>query len=624
MRQLIRGAPRWALATTICVLAAAAAPARAATAPAVLTLEARNDDGGSTIALHAGETLILSGTLSPAVLGEAVVVSVVLDGGPLAAQTAVIGAVAPNGVGTFQAQLRPMRPGQLSVVARHAASPIAGEATSPPLAVAITAVGRSQPGCQGPATLARLDASRPPRVGDGPLRRGALLALGARVEIPGGTSVRLRRGTARYRSSGGRFTVECGALKLLSGRMRAVLDQDRGRARLLLGTALASVVGVGRLDVDARQRRMRFVRGRGLVTSSADPRSIMHTFDGDTVLVDWRGLARLNTWPFAKSPEQRRLKRGAVPPYWRDGAGCATGCRPAGALTGWPLKPFHKAHPLRSGLNEWRPANMHIGIDIQALDGTRVYAIQSGTAGIAGGGTVDIRVRVGSYEYWHVRPAVHAGQYVRAHRTVIGRVIRGAGHLHLSELRGGYLNPLRPGGRVLEPYRDTEEPVIGAPRASGGQLFVEAFDPQSLRETIKYRTPVLAPAAVAWRARDARGRALTPLYFAYRGSHHYPTGAKSLVYGPGTTPPNHVGAIAGGWACFWRFRICVPKWNYRLSGVPSGAASLSVYAWDWAGNVAVRTSSLHGARAAGAVSDAGADPLHTGPVPGRADISPID
>jgi hypothetical protein len=312
----------------------------------------------------------------------------------------------------------------------------------------------------------------------------------------------------------------------------------------------------------------------------------------------------MDTWPFAKSPEQRPLQPSAVPPYWADGSACATGCRPAGALTGWPLKPFHVAHPLRAGLNEWRPANMHIGIDIQALDGTPVYAIQSGPASIAGVGTVDIRVHVGSYEYWHVVPRVHTGEYVRAHRTVIGHIIRGAGHLHLSELHGDYVNPLRPGGRVLAPYRDTEEPVIGAPRRSGSQVFVEAFDPQSLRETIKYRTPVLAPAAIAWRARDARGRALTPLEFAYRGSHHYPTSAKSWVYGPGTIPPTHVGAFAGGWSCFWRFKVCVPKWNYRLSGVPADAASLSVYAWDWAGNVAVRSSGFSRGDAGGAATGA--------------------
>jgi hypothetical protein len=205
---------------------------------------------------------------------------------------------------------------------------------------------------------------------------------------------------------------------------------------------------------------------------------------------------------------------------------------------------------------------------------------------------------VGSYEYWHIHPLVHRGQYVRAHRTVIGRIIRTAGHVHLSEIRGGvYLNPLRPGGRVLEPYRDTDEPVIGVPRRVGGQVFVQAFDPQSLRVTQRYRTPVLAPAAIAWRARDGRGRAITGLRFAYRGSHHYPTSAKGLVYGPGTIPPFHIGANGGGWSCLWRYTICVPKWNYRLWGVPGNARSLSVYAWDWAGNVAVRRSPLRRASA---------------------------
>jgi len=623
MRRLIGCAPRWAFATMMCVLAVLAAPTRAATPASVVTLEARNDGDEPASALHAGETVVVSGTLTPAAVGEPVAVFVALGGQPLPVRTALVDAVAANGVGTFRTAVRPMRAGQLTLVARHAATPVAGEAVSATVVVAISAVGRSDRGCQRPATIARLDAARPPLFGTAALRRGALLAPGARVRVPQGAAVRLRRGAARYRSRGGRFTIECRALKLVGGRMQEAEDAARGHARLLLGTALATVVGAGRVDVDARRRRMRFMRGRGRVTSSADPRSVMRTVEGDTVLLDRHGLARMDTWPFAKSPDQRRLKRSAVPAYWADGAACATGCRPAGALTGWPLKPFHEAHPLRAGLNEWRPANMHIGIDIQALDGTPVYAIQSGTAGIAGVGTVDVRVRVGSYEYWHVQPAVHAGQYVRAHRTVIGRVIRGAGHLHLSELRGGYLNPLRPGGRVLKPYRDSEEPVIGSPRRSGGQVLVEAFDPQSLRKTIKYRTPVLAPAAVAWRARDARGRALTPLHFAYRGSHHYPTSAKSWVYGPGTTPPNHVGTIAGGWACFWRFKVCVPKWNYRLAGVPSSAASLSVYAWDWAGNVAVRTSSLRGAHPAAMQGALGAAATPATPRR-RPDISTVD
>ena len=584
----------------LCVLCAGLhqGPPLAQTAPPrVLTLAATNDGGEAVGALHAGETLVLAGTISPAVVGEPVTVSVALDGRPLLQLTASVEALDPTGAGTFHTSLRPTQPGLVSATAAAA-----GVAAAP-VAIAVSLVGHVEAGCQGPATLTRETATRLVRTADGPLRRGALIEPGAHVEVPKGAGVRLRRGRARYRSAGGALVVECRAVKLLRGRLRAV-ERGRGRTRVLLIDALATLAGPGRIDVDAHERRIAFRHGRGRVTTSADPRSTLRTIEGDTVLIDRAGLARINTWPFAKSPEQRPLARSAVPPYWADGSACATGCRPAGALTGWPLKPFHAAHPLRAGLNEWRPANMHIGIDIQALDGTPVYAIQSGPASIAGAGTVDIRVQVGSYEYWHVQPSVHAGEYVLAHRTVIGHVIRGAGHLHLSELHGDYVNPLRPGGRVLAPYRDTEEPVIGAPRRSGGQVFVEAFDPQSLRETIKYRTPVLAPAAIAWRARDARGRALTPLEFAYRGSHHYPASAKSWVYGPGTTPPTHVGAVAGGWACFWRFTICVPKWNYRLPGVPAGAASLSVYAWDWAGNVAVRTSGFRHGGATAAAADA--------------------
>jgi hypothetical protein len=88
------------------------------------------------------------------------------------------------------------------------------------------------------------------------------------------------------------------------------------------------------------------------------------------------------------------------------------------------------------------------------------------------------------------------------------------------------------------------------------------------------------------------------------------------VYGPGTTPPTHAGAIAGGWACFWRFAICVPRWRYRLAGVPARAASLSVYAWDWAGNVAARTTAIRAGGAHASIYHA------AGAVP--ADVSPFD
>ena len=143
---------------------------------------------------------------------------------------------------------------------------------------------------------------------------------------------------------------------------------------------------------------------------------------------------------------------------------CPTGCYPQAALAGWPMRPFHRPHLLNAGLNERRPANLHSGVDIVAPDGTPVYAVQPGTAHVIATAGPDARVRIGGFEYWQIRPRVREGQQVSAYREVIGTVLEGAGHLHFSELSGDrYLNPLRPGGRVLSPWRDSAAPVSGAP-----------------------------------------------------------------------------------------------------------------------------------------------------------------
>ena len=240
---------------------------------------------------------------------------------------------------------------------------------------------------------------------------------------------------------------------------------------------------------------------------------------------------------FARSADGSTADR--LPAFWADGAACSVGCRPVGAKGGWPLRPFHQQHPLRAGLNERRPVNMHRGVDIQAQDGTPVYAMQPGIAHVMASGTVDERVQVGSYVYWHLYHRVRTGQSVRAYDTVVGTIINGAGHLHLSEVSGGrYLNPLRPGGRVLAPWTDTEPPVIGRPVVHpNGRVTVEVFDPQSFRAQIKYRTPVLAPAAVAYRAWDADGHEVMALQFALRGSQHLPDSARWVVYADDAYPP---------------------------------------------------------------------------------------
>jgi hypothetical protein len=273
------------------------------------------------------------------------------------------------------------------------------------------------------------------------------------------------------------------------------------------------------------------------------------------------------------------------------------GCTAPGAIPGWPIKPFHHQHAIRAGLNELRPANFHVAVDIQAKNSQPVYAIQSGYASIRYPGTGDVNVDVGNFYYWHIDPAVSDGEYVTAYKTVIGHVLYGFYHVALSEgSSSDYLNPLRPGGSLL-PYTDTEPPVIGIPRIfSDGRVIVGAFDPQSfVARGFHYETPVLAPASLAWRLYDAHNHALTGLEWALRGSQNLPPNLKSTVFAPGATDP--------GFFCFFKRRRCIPNWVYWLAGgltqrLPLGSLQpgryrLTTYAWDWKGNTSALDHWFH-------------------------------
>jgi hypothetical protein len=298
------------------------------------------------------------------------------------------------------------------------------------------------------------------------------------------------------------------------------------------------------------------------------------------------------TFPFPRTPFERRPTLfDDLPAFWDDGGTCSTGCRPHGARAGWPLEPFSEQHGLRAGINERRDHGFHLGIDIQAHAWAPVYAIQPGRAHVLVSRGSEARVRIGSYVYWHLRLLVHDGEWVRAYDEPIGTVFRRHRHLHLSELdaSGRYLNPLRPGGRVLAPWDDSEPPVLGKPEVhAGGTLTVRAFDPQSFEERTRYVTPVLAPAALAWRAFDAGGRPVGALHWALRGSRVLPPELIPSVFTASAHRP--------GFACFDLEIICVPHWEYRLgwlasarrSGARARAHRVTVYAWDWAGNVTAR------------------------------------
>jgi hypothetical protein len=300
------------------------------------------------------------------------------------------------------------------------------------------------------------------------------------------------------------------------------------------------------------------------------------------------------TYPFPPSPSQRPTRASdGLPPWWDDGRACSVGCRAPGVIPGWPLKPFHSQHALRDPIDARRDSTFHVGIDIQARKNDKVYAIQPGTVHVIQASGAEERVEVGNFIYWHVKHLVHEGQRVTPYKTVLGLIKPGFGHLHLSEVdsAGRYLNPLRPGGRAIGPWRDTAPPVIGRPAfRPGGLVYLKAYDRQSFVEQTTYLTPVLSLSALAWRIFDSHGHALGTLNWAFRGTQVLPFSLDRSIWAPDAHRP--------GFSCFALREICKPDWDYVLAGglAPPLAKStldacrcrLSVYAWDYASNSVAR------------------------------------
>lgn len=383
------------------------------------------------------------------------------------------------------------------------------------------------------------------------------------------------------------------AMTLEDGRVRVGSGRRPRRALVLTPEMIALAVHPGTAFIVARERGRRstqaWTRNKMIVAVRAADQNLRIDTRRTYTAISGRSGLRLDIWPFSLSRRQRRPGPGDhLVAFWDDGRSCSVGCTAPGAIAGWPIKPFHRQHAIRAGLNELRPANFHVAVDIQAKNSQPVYAIQSGYASIRYPGTGDVNVDVGNFYYWHINPAVSNGQYVTAYRTVIGHVLSGFYHVALSEgSSSGYLNPLRPGGSLL-PYSDTEPPVLRIPRIfSDGRVSVGAFDPQSfVASGFHYETPVLAPASLAWRLYDAHNHAVTGLEWALRGSQNLPPNLKPAVFAPGATAP--------GFFCFLQRRRCIPNWRYWLAGgltqplplgsLRAGRYRLAVYAWDWRGN----------------------------------------
>jgi len=191
---------------------------------------------------------------------------------------------------------------------------------------------------------------------------------------------------------------------------------------------------------------------------------------------------------------------------------------------GWPVKPFHRQHPVRGGFGDprigGRSHSFHFGVDVSCPDGTPVYATVTGRAFLSPRHreTVSVIADHGTIEfgYWHIEPTIRSGQRVSAYRTVIGKVVGPWGHVHFAERDNGvYVNPLRPG--AMGPYADTTVPTVRAVtvRSVTGvsrsatvhgrvDLVAEAYDATPIPISGPWHDKPLTPALLRWRLLDGK------------------------------------------------------------------------------------------------------------------------
>jgi murein DD-endopeptidase MepM/ murein hydrolase activator NlpD len=146
---------------------------------------------------------------------------------------------------------------------------------------------------------------------------------------------------------------------------------------------------------------------------------------------------------------------------------------------GWPIKPFDRQHPVRGSFGDPRSifrgnptrrglmtsacaCAFHQGIDISAPDGTAVYPVRSGVVRIVTHEVIHVDSGDGgAFLYWHINSRVRVGDRVEARETVVGHILRGSGHVHLTHLEDGKaVNPLAPGH--IGPYADSTTPRVDA------------------------------------------------------------------------------------------------------------------------------------------------------------------
>lgn len=255
----------------------------------------------------------------------------------------------------------------------------------------------------------------------------------------------------------------------------------------------------------------------------------------------------------------------------------------------WPIKPFDRPHPVRAYFDDPRIVpglsySFHFGVDIGIPKfRTAVYAIRAGRVHMRNKWAVSITSGHRRFEYWHIVPAVHEGQWVPRH-AFLGRTKGIFNHVHLSEFVGWrVVNPLRPGG--IGPYRDDTAPTTdglsfrkanssilrGAVHGSV-QIVADSYD--TVPEVKSKPWPV-TPAVLRWRiVRQDQVLVRWQIAYDFR-SKLYAKGRYHSIFATGTRMNHPSGA---GHYCFY----LAQAWS--SADLPDGSYVLEVAAADLQGN----------------------------------------
>jgi murein DD-endopeptidase MepM/ murein hydrolase activator NlpD len=286
---------------------------------------------------------------------------------------------------------------------------------------------------------------------------------------------------------------------------------------------------------------------------------------------------------------------------------------------GWPVKPFDQQHPVRGNFADPRShfhgeptmhglmhgrcsCSYHAGIDISVPDLTPVYPVRSGVVRAVTWQWVEVDSGDGmAFQYWHIDPQVKVGDDVHRNETILGRVMKGNEHVHLTQLQDGQpVNPLAPGG--IGPYIDTTKPTvreISFRRGDTGpelmpefvtgrvEIIVSASDEATMPVPGKWRDMPVTPAKLAFRITRLvpQRRTVVPEMTALNVTRSLPGPNMWQTYARGTRQ-NFV-PFDGGRAWYqpgvYLFKLAS---GFNTKKLANGVYALTVTAWDADGNQA--------------------------------------